>query len=127
METKQKTITRLRNDHVIKQTLCGKIHEILLGTEYTPNIAIALNIEPTTAHYHKQFNEIYFVLDGDILLKLYNPETHEYTDQKLGENELCVITKGIHHKIVEASKENRLCVISVPYFNGDDEYISEKL
>jgi hypothetical protein len=51
----------------------------------------------------------------------------EYTDQKLSENELCLITKGIHHKIIESSKENRLCVISIPYFNGDDEYISEKL
>jgi mannose-6-phosphate isomerase-like protein (cupin superfamily) len=127
MKTKQKMITRLKNDHVIKQTLCGEIHEILLGTEYTPNIAIALNIGPTTAHYHKEIDEIYFVLDGDILLKLYNPETGEYTDQKLSANELCLITKGIHHKIIESSKENRLCVISIPYFNGDDEYISEKL
>ncbi len=123
-----KMITKLMKDHIIKQTpTCGEIREILLGTEYSPNIAIALDIRPTKAHYHKGFDEIYFVLDGDLILKVYNPETGESIEQKLGKNELCVITKGIHHKIIESSANNRLCVITVPRFNAADEYLSEKI
>ena len=45
-----------------------KIHEILIGAEYFVKVAIALDVLPTKAHYHKSFDEIYFVLDGSINL-----------------------------------------------------------
>jgi hypothetical protein len=40
-------------------------------------------------------------------------------------NELYVIRKGVHHKIKEGSERNRLCVITIPNFDGSDEHPSE--
>jgi len=119
-------ITKLMEDHIIKQTpFCGELHEILHGSEFSPNIAVALDIQPTTAHFHDGFDEIYFVLDGDLILQLYEPASGETTEQKLSANELCVIRRGVHHKITEASPKNRLCVITVPKFDGNDEHPSD--
>ena len=119
-------ITKLMKDHIVKHTpICGEIREILAGSEYSPNIAIALDIRPTTAHYHTGFDEVYFVLDGDLVLQLYDPESNEIAEQKLAANELCVITKGIHHKITKSSAGNRLCVITMPRFEAGDEHLSE--
>jgi mannose-6-phosphate isomerase-like protein (cupin superfamily) len=119
-------ITKLFKDHIIKHSpTCGEVREILSGPEYSPGIAIALDICPTKAHYHKGFDEVYFVLDGELVLQLYDPARGHTTDQKLGANELCVITKGIHHKITTSSATNRLCVITIPRFDPDDEHPSE--
>ena len=121
-------IKKLMKDHIIKQSpICGEIREIIVGREYSPNIAIALDIRPTTAHYHNSFDEIYFVLDGYLVLKFYDPELREISEERLEANELCVISKGIHHRIIEASTKNRLCVITVPQFDATDEYLSEKI
>jgi mannose-6-phosphate isomerase-like protein (cupin superfamily) len=121
-------ITKLVKDHIVQQTpTCGEIREILPGSEYSPNIALALDIRPTKAHYHRGFDEVYFVLDGDLVLHLYDPGSGETTAQTLAANELCVITKGIHHKITRSSAHNRLCVITVPRFDASDEHFSEVL
>lgn len=38
-------IYKLVKDHIVKQTeTCGEIREILIGAEYSPNIALAMNI-----------------------------------------------------------------------------------
>ena len=121
-------IFKLLADHVVKQSpTCGEIREILRGPEYSPNLAIAVNIGVTTAHYHETFDEIYFMLDGDLELSLYDPATSSRIQQQLAAGELCVITKGVHHQIVRASPENRLCVITVPRFDMADEHLSAKL
>ena len=118
-------IIKLRKDHIIKQSpFCGELREILSSSEYSPDIAIALDILPTMAHYHIGFDEVYFVLDGDLVLQLYNPESGENVEQKLKANELCVIVKGIHHKITKSSAKNRLCIITVPRFDASDEHPS---
>ena len=118
-------ITKLLKDHVIiKSPFCGELREVLPGQEYSPDIAIAMDISPTTAHYHIGFDEIYFVLDGELLLQFYDPASGEITEQELAANELCVISKGIHHKVAEASASNRLCVITVPRFDASDEHLS---
>lgn len=57
------------------------------------------------------FDETYFVLDGQIDLELYDPSNGKTSVCHLKANELCVVTKGLHHKIIKASTENRLCVI----------------
>ncbi len=115
-------------DHVVKQSpTCGEIREILRGAEYSPNLALATNIGVTTAHYHLGFDEIYFVLDGELLLHLFDPASEEKKEVKLVAGELCVITKGIHHQVVEATPENRLCVITMPAFEMGDEHVSNKL
>ena len=119
-------ITKLMKDHIVKQTpTCGEIREILPGSEYSPDIAIALDIRPTTAHYHTGFDEVYFVLDGELVLQFFDPESGERIEQKLAANELCVITKGTHHKVTESSATNRLCVITVPRFDASDEHPSD--
>ncbi|GAB4182889.1 MAG: hypothetical protein Fur0032_23910 [Terrimicrobiaceae bacterium] len=121
-------LIKLLSDHVVKQSpTCGEIREILRGGEYSPNIALAMGIGVTTAHYHLGFDEIYFVLDGTLVLKLHDPATGESTDVELGPNELCVITRGIHHQVLKASESNRLCVITCPAFDPQDEHLSDKL
>ena len=118
-------LRRLISDHVIKQSpTCGEIREILRGTDYSPNVAIVLNIQTTTPHFHRTFEEIYFVLDGTLRLKFYDPKSNAFSEQTLAANELCVIPVGVHHQVVEASPENRLCVITVPRFDPADEHVS---
>jgi mannose-6-phosphate isomerase-like protein (cupin superfamily) len=122
-------IVRLYKDHVVKESpTCGEIREILIGNDYPfLNVAIAQDIKPTKAHYHKKFDEIYFVLDGSMTLKFFDPATEKIWTQKLGANELCVIAKGIHHELTEASDKNRLCVITVPGFDASDEHLSDRI
>jgi len=122
-------IIKLLKDHEVKHSpTCGEVREILTRSEYSSlSIAIALDIKPTKAHYHKRFEEIYFVLDGYIHLKLYDPSSEKVWVEKLNANELCVISKGIHHEITKSSENNRLCVIAIPPFDPSDENFSDKI
>jgi len=122
-------IIKLLKDHEEKHSpTCGEIREILTSADYSSLIiAIALDIKPTKAHYHNRFEEIYFVLDGYIHLKLYDPTSDGTRIEKLSVNELCVINKGVHHEIIESSENNRLCVIAVPPFDPSDENFSDKI
>lgn len=121
-------LTKLVRDHVVKRSpTCGEIREILRGGDYSPNLALAIDIQMTTPHFHQTFDEIYLVLDGSLRLKFYDPATNLISEQMLGPNELCVITRGIHHQVTEASAANRLCVITIPHFTADDEHVSERL
>jgi mannose-6-phosphate isomerase-like protein (cupin superfamily) len=121
-------ITKLLRDHVVKTSpFCGAIHEILTGAEYSPSIALAIDIRETVPHFHKTFDEIYFVLDGEITLTLHDPANGKTIEQRLGADELCVISKSVHHKVAASSPKNRLCVICVPHFDPRDETKSEAL
>lgn len=121
-------ILKKLTDHVVKESpTCGPIHEILRGAECSPNLAVAFDIGPTTPHFHTTFDEIYFVLDGSIRLRLYDPAASATTVHALSANEVCVITRGIHHEIVDASPRNRLAVITTPRFNVSDEHPSDVL
>lgn len=121
-------LKHISDQHIVNSPTCGKVHEILRIGEYDPlGIAIAINIKPTQGHFHLTFDEIYFVLDGYVILEIYDPRTEEKAVYDIKENELCVITKGVHHKIIDASENNRLCVISAPPFHRDDELPSRKI
>lgn len=122
-------LVKLVDDHkVIESPTCGTVREIITGAEYKPfGLAVCYDIKPTTAHYHKTFDETYFVLDGELELALYDPAKDKVEHLILKANELAIITKGIHHKIIKASEKNRLCVISAPPFHADDETPSNKL
>ena len=50
------------------------------------------------------------VLDGEITLALYKPDSGKTTEQRLGADELCVIIKGVRHKALAPSAKNRLRV-----------------
>jgi len=117
-------IKHTQDHNIVKSPICGEIREILINDEFSPNIAIVIDIGETKAHSHTEFDEIYFVLDGSLTLKLHDPKSNETTELTLGQNELCVITKGIHHKVVKASEQNRLCVLTIPKFNIKDEVLS---
>jgi mannose-6-phosphate isomerase-like protein (cupin superfamily) len=121
-------IKHLTDQFIINSPTCGEIREILTKKDdYNVGIAIAIDIQPTQAHFHLTFDEIYFVLDGHIKLKVYDPSNEKIHIFDLTSNELCVISKGLHHQIIEASKNNRLCVISYPVFHADDEHPSAKI
>ncbi|PAW78223.1 MAG: hypothetical protein B9S32_08510 [Verrucomicrobia bacterium Tous-C9LFEB] len=122
-------ITKKVKDHIVNQTpTCGIVRGILNRADYEGvNIAEAINIQPTKAHFHRTFDEIYFVLDGELQLRFHDPQNGRTWDEVLRANELCVITKGVHHVVINASSPNRLCVITVPHFDGTDETPSNVL
>jgi mannose-6-phosphate isomerase-like protein (cupin superfamily) len=122
-------IVRKVADHqVVHSPWCGEIREILAGDEYPSlSVAVALDIRPTRPHYHRTFDEIYFVLDGSIDLRLFDPASEKTWTETLGPNELCVIGKGVHHGITAASDHNRLCVLCRPRFDPHDETTSDRL
>jgi mannose-6-phosphate isomerase-like protein (cupin superfamily) len=116
-------------DHLIKHSpWCGEIREILERADYAPlSVAIAVDIQPTRAHFHRTFDEIYFVLDGSIELHLSDPGSGKTWTETLAANELFVISKGLHHGITHTSPHNRLCVICTPPFDPQDETTSERI
>jgi mannose-6-phosphate isomerase-like protein (cupin superfamily) len=118
-------IIKLKKGQKVVQTKCGNVHEILSGGEYSPNISFVPNIRQTVGHYHTGFDEIYFVLDGRLVIKFYDPNTDKFEEHELHRNELVIISKGIHHKVIKSSDRNRLCVITVPKYDANDEKISE--
>jgi mannose-6-phosphate isomerase-like protein (cupin superfamily) len=121
-------IVKLLADHAVKHSpTCGEIREILHGAEWSPNIALAFDLQPTVAHWHATFDEIYFVLDGSLEVRLFDPASNFRWSVILAANELCVITRGTHHQVVVASRPNRLCVITTPRFDPADEIVSDKL
>jgi mannose-6-phosphate isomerase-like protein (cupin superfamily) len=122
-------ITSKTKDHqVVMSPWCGEIREILAGPEYPAlSVAVALNIRATRAHFHRGFDEVYFVLDGSLQLQLHDPDTGRTWTETLNPNELCVITKGTHHRVVSASEANRLCVLCVPRFDPTDETSSDRI
>lgn len=122
-------LVKLLKDQFVNQSpTCGEVREIIRGDEYPfLNVAIALDIRPTRAHYHRGFDEIYFVLDGGLQLKFYDPADGRTWAQALAADELCVISKGVHHVVTESTQKNRLCVMTVPRFDPADEHLSDKL
>jgi mannose-6-phosphate isomerase-like protein (cupin superfamily) len=122
-------LVRKVGDHQVKQSpWCGEIREILTGAAYGPlSVAVALDLKPTRARYHRGFDEIYFVLDGSLALRLHDPASGRTWTERLAANELLVISKGLHHGVVEASASNRLCVICSPAFDPHDETSSDAI
>ncbi len=119
---------RKKNHHHTKQSpVCGEIVEILSSRDYPRlDVAVVVDIKPTRAHFHTQFDEIYFVVDGSITLGLYDPETKCTHEVELEANELQLIASGIHHKVISSSIKNRLVVLSVPGFDPNDEHKSDE-
>ena len=118
-----------KTDSFIRKTspFCGEFFQILSGKEYQPDLVIFPDIKPTDAHFHQNFDEIYLVIDGEIELETYDPVEGMVRKTVLLANELIIIGKGVHHKIITASKKNRLCVISNPGYNSEDVHQSNYL
>jgi mannose-6-phosphate isomerase-like protein (cupin superfamily) len=121
-------IKHLSDHFVVNSATCGEVRNILKKDDHYPlGVAVCIDIQPTEGHFHRSFDETYFVLDGEISLEIYDPHTDKTAVYPLKANELCVISKGLHHKIIKSSAKNRLCVISYPPFHADDEHPSDKI
>lgn len=119
-------IVKRQRDHIhIQTTTCGALVEVLSGADATPTIALVRDIRVTVPHYHADFEEVYFVLDGTMTVRLYEPESRQMSDLELRKHELCVIPRGVHHQVVRSSYENLLCALSVPQFDRNDEHSSD--
>lgn len=121
-------IKKVVDHNVIVTPTCGVIREILRAGELDNfDLAVSIDIKPTSAHFHNKTSEVYFVLDGKITLEIFDPIKQERSQHELEANELAVITPGLHHRISAASTQNRLCVISSPRWQADDEHLSKML
>jgi len=119
-------------NQVLKTTpFCGKLWEILRRGDYRGlDVAVLEDVNSTVGHFHRGFDEIYFQLDGTLTVTLFDPNLGADTPEQivtLARNELCVIPRGVHHKVSRASRGNRLCCICVPSFDPADETRSEQL
>lgn len=122
-------IVKKHKDQCLKTSpTCGDILEILSNFD-NPRIEIAMvfNVKPIAGHYHLGFEEIFLVLDGVINILFYEPSKDLVSEVTLRANELIVLTPGIHHRIASASEKNRLCIVTIPRFDPNDEYVSEKI
>lgn len=102
------------------------MREIFNANEYGEmGLAIAVDLIPMAAHYHKTFDEIYYVLEGEMDFEFYDPVTDKAWTEDSHMNDTLVVSKGVHHKVIKASPENRLLVISIPPYHPDDETPSD--
>lgn len=122
-------ITKKYSDHNVLDSLYAReMREIIGANEYEKaGVAIAVDLEQMDAHYHNTFDEIFFVLDGDMKFEFYDPKTEKIWIEELTLNETIIVAKGIHHKVLRASENNRLFVVSIPPYHPDDENPSDKI
>jgi len=118
-------VKRQRDQIHIQSSTCGALFEVLSGPDVTPTIAMVRDIRVTVPHYHREFEELYFVLEGTLTIRLYEPDIERMSDVELRKHELCVIPRGVHHQVIRSSYENLLCALSVPHFDKDDEHRSD--
>lgn len=120
-----KTIIKKIDQHLlIESNLCGDIRIILSGEDRCDvDLAILENIKPTVKHFHKYFKEIYLLLDGESELELVEDGIISHITVKA--NEAVVIPPLVGHRITRASSNARLCVISLPAFDSDDEHVND--
>jgi hypothetical protein len=98
-------------DQGVKQSHLRE-REILTADYDGVGVALAFDIKPTHGHYHRTFAEIYGP-GRRLTLQFYDPPTTG-SGPRICTNELAVISKDVHHKVIEASSQNRLCVLTVP-------------
>ena len=121
-------VKKIKDEKTAVNPYCGEVTSLLTGMDFPQlSVALAFDIKPTIAHFHKIFVEIYFLLDGSLTMEFADPATNKIWQQELSGNELCLIGTGIHHRIIKASDKNRLCVIASPAWFAEDEYPSNLL
>jgi mannose-6-phosphate isomerase-like protein (cupin superfamily) len=122
-------ITKKYTDHnILDSPYAREMREIINSSEYEKaSMAIAVDLEQMDAHYHRTFDEIFFVLDGEMKFEFYDPANGNVWTEESSLNDLVIVKKGIHHKVLSASEHNRLLVVSIPPYNPDDENPSERI
>ena len=66
-------------------------------------------------------------MEGNIKFEFYDPETENIWTVESSKDDLIVVKKGIHHKVLRACESNRLFVVSIPPYHAEDENPSEKI
>ena len=122
-------ITKKFADHkVLDSPYAREMREVINGNDYEKMaIAIAVDMEQMDAHYHKTFDQIFFVLDGVMKFEFYDPANGNVWTVESSLNDLVIVKEGIHHKVLRASEHNRLLVLSIPQYDPDDENPSDKI
>ncbi|MCZ6638396.1 MAG: WxcM-like domain-containing protein [Candidatus Dadabacteria bacterium] len=122
-------ITKKFADHkVLDFPYAREMREVINTNDYEKMaIAIAVDMEQMNAHYHKTFDQIFFVLDGDMKFEFYDPANGNVWTVESSLNDLVIVKEGIHHKVLRASEHNRLLVLSIPQYDPDDENPSDKI
>lgn len=120
-------LSHARDHRHVTSPFCGDLVEVLRNGGTAPDIAVLVNVTHTKAHFHRGFDEVYFVLDGSMSVRLYDPSSDVISEHSLARHEVCVIPQGVHHVILQASVSNRLAVLCMPRFDGNDEVASDRL
>lgn len=122
-------IKKKPQDHnVLDSPYAREMRKILDESEYSNmGLAVAVDLIPMAAHFHRTFDEIYYVLEGDMDFEFYDPANDKGWTEQLHANDTLVVSKGVHHKVIKASPNNRLLVISIPPYHADDEIPSDKI
>ena len=122
-------VTKKYTEHnVLDSPYAREMREIINSSEYEKaSMAIAVDLEQMDAHYHKTFDQIFFVLEGDMKFEFYDPANGNVWTVESSVNDLVIVKKGIHHKVLRASEHNRLLVISIPQYDPDDENPSDEI
>ncbi|MCK5710293.1 MAG: WxcM-like domain-containing protein [Deltaproteobacteria bacterium] len=121
--------TKKYTEHnVLDSPYAREMREIINSSEYEKaSMAIAVDLEQMDAHYHKTFDQIFFVLEGDMKFEFYDPANGNVWTVESSVNDLVIVKEGIHHKVLRASEHNRLLVISIPQYDPDDENPSDEI
>lgn len=116
-------------DHVLYECAYAKeMREVLDKDNYGPvGLAIAVDLKEMKGHYHKTFDEIYYLLNGNMNVKFYDPDGGKTWTEHLEKGDTMVIPKGIHHAIQNSSPENKLMVMSIPPWYAEDENPSDEI
>ena len=116
-------------DHVLYDCDYAKeMREVLDKENYGPaGLALAVDLKEMKGHYHKTFDEIYYLLDGSMDVKCYDPEAGKTWTEHLEAGDTLTVPKGIHHAIPSSSPENKLMVFSIPPWYAEDENPSDEL
>ncbi len=122
-------VTKKYTEHnVLDSPYAREMREIINSSEYEKaSMAIAVDLEQMDAHYHKTFDQIFFVLVGDMKFEFYVPANGNVWTVESSVNDLVIVKEGIHHKVLRASEHNRLLVISIPQYDPDDENPSDEI
>lgn len=122
-------IKKKPEDHILHSCpYAREMREILKVSEYDKiGLAVGVDLFQMEAHYHKSFDEIFYVLEGNMDCEFYDPDEDKTWTAELSQGDTLVVPKGVHHKVIKASPKNRLLVISIPPYHADDEIPSDKI
>ena len=87
---------------------------------YSENVSVGAKIltdEMKDKHYHKDSEEIFIVILGALLIKLFHKKNIE--ELSIMPNEILIIKPGIVHQIVKFTPQTEIIIINAPAVLND--------